>query len=45
MSTCRSTKDGFVCTNTRTHKGRHVARGINGMVMKAWKRAARTVTP
>jgi hypothetical protein len=38
---CRATRDGFACTRKAGHAGRHIARGIDGMILKIWARVKR----
>jgi hypothetical protein len=33
---CRSRHEGFACTRKQSHKGRHEARGINGVKLATW---------
>lgn len=32
-----TTKDGYICTRTVAHAGRHVAHGIAGEPLKIWR--------
>jgi hypothetical protein len=43
---CSAKSEGFACTRKRGHAGRHIARGIGGVVLKTFapKRHAKVVT-